>query len=78
MQENFRIGCGLENVTVGFHLGAEFGSVCDVPVVGDRDLPPFAADQNRLSVREGGGTCGAVTHMANACKTLQFVDVVIS
>ncbi len=78
VQKNFGIGGGLENMSVGFHFGAEFGGVRDVAVVGDCDLAPLATYENRLCVGESGGAGGAVTHVSDASKSVEFVDVVFA
>ena len=76
MQEDFGVGCRLENVPFGFHLGAELVRVRDVAVMGDRDLPPLAAHEDRLRVCERGCSRGTVAHMPDACESLQLVDIV--
>ena len=78
VQENFGIGCCLEDVPLGFHLGAELVRVRDIAVVGDGDLPPLATHENRLRIGERRGPGGAVAYVANACKTLQFIDIVFA
>ena len=65
-------------MSVGFHFGAELGGVRDVAVVGDCNLAPFATYENRLCVGERGGSGGAVTHVSDACKTVEFVDIVFA
>ena len=78
VEQDFGIGRGLENVTVSFHLGAEFVRVGDVAVVRDSKLPPFATHENRLRIRKSACARGAVTHVPDACKSLQFIDIVFS
>ena len=78
VQEDFGVGRCLEDVTVGFHLGAEFVRVGDVAVVYDRDLAPLAAHQDRLRIGERARSRGAVAYVADACETLQFIDIVFA
>ena len=78
VQEDFGVGRCLEDVAVGFHLGAEFVRVGDVAVVYDRELAPLAAHEDRLRVGERACSRGAVAYVADACETLQFIDIVFA
>ena len=78
VQKNFGVGCRLENMAFGFHLGTELVRVRDVAVMRDSNLPPLATHENRLRIRQGAGTRSTVTHVANARESLQFVDVVFA
>jgi hypothetical protein len=76
VQQYFGIGCGLEDVSFGFHLGAQLVRIGDVAVMRDGNLPPLAAHQNRLGIRESRGAGGAVSHVPDARKSLKFVYIV--
>ena len=67
----------LENVTGLFHFGAEFRRVRDVAVVDERDASPFAAHENGLAFERACARC-AVTHVADACGSGKFVEVVLA
>ena len=50
VQDDFAVHGGLENRPAGLEFGAERGGICEVPVVGDGQLPARGIDHERLRV----------------------------